>query len=241
MTKRAWHRQVPELYAQVEAAVAAAYPGLSSAVRNGLIHFTGPFVLVDALGTEVDRYEIDIRLPANFPKGVPEARETAGRIPRTPDHHCYSDGTLCLFAPGERWRYWPEGQGLLEFLRGPVQSYFVGHSIYELTGQWTFGERSHGSRGIIEAYSDLIGSTDAKTLIRYLSAMARPKLAPHRACPCGSSRRISVCHRSLVQSLRRKVHWREAKQALTTLALAHGSLFRGSRYIRLRRGVERGR
>ena len=110
MTKRAWHRQVPELYAQVEAAVAAAYPGLSSAVRNGLIHFTGPFVLVDALGTEVDRYEIDIRLPANFPKGVPEARETAGRIPRTPDHHCYSDGTLCLFAPGERWRYGPKGR-----------------------------------------------------------------------------------------------------------------------------------
>lgn len=241
MTRRAWHRQHPELYAHTKAAVAVEYPNLSSSVLDGLIHFAGPFMIVDAAGTEWDRYEIDIRLPSNFPLGVPEVTETAGRIPRIPDHHCYASGTLCLFAPGERWRYWPEGQGLLEFLRGPVQSFFVGHSTYELTGHWRFGERSHGPRGIIEAHADLIGSAEPKTVIRYLSAVRRRKLAPHRACPCGSGRPLSRCHQSLVQSLRRKVHWREAKQALFTLALAHRGLFRSSGHLRLRRGVERGR
>lgn len=237
---RAWHRQNPDLYADVKAAVAAEYPDLGSSVRDGLVHFTGPFAIVDQAGTEWDRYQIDVRLPSNFPAGVPGITETAGRIPRIADHHCYPDGTLCLFAPGERWRYWPEGQGLTEFLRGPVQSFLVGHSTYELTGQWRFGERSHGPEGIIEAYADLLGNVEPRTLIRYLSAMKRRKLAPHRACPCGSGRPLSRCHKTLVQSLRRKVRRNEARQALTTLALAHRALFRGSRHLRLRRGVERG-
>jgi hypothetical protein len=241
MTRRAWHRQDPELYAHTKAAVAVEYPDLSSSVRDGLIHFSGPFVIVDAAGTQWDRYEIDIRLPANFPTGIPVVTETAGRIPRIPDHHCYADGTLCLFAPGERWRYWPERQGLPEFLRGPVQSFLVGHSIYELTGQWRFGERPHGSRGIIEAYADLVGTAEPKTVIRYLAVLRRRKLAPHRACPCGSGRPLSRCHKSAVQALRRKIHWREAKQAFFTMALANHALFRGSKHLRLRRGVERGR
>jgi hypothetical protein len=237
---RAWQVRGPGALERLQAALDAEFPGLTTAVEGGLVHVTGPFVLADASGAEVDQYEIDVCLPANFPIGVPQVKETAGRIPRAAAHHCYTDGTLCLFAPGERWRYWPEGQGLMEFLRGPVKSYFVGHSIYELKGEWRFGERSHGARGIVEAYADLVGSTEPRTLVRYLSTLARKKLVPHRACPCGSGRRTSICHRSLVQSLRQTIHWRDAKEALVTLAREHRALFRRSRHLRLRRGVERG-
>lgn len=237
---RAWHMRTPGALERLRATLDEAFPGLTTAVEGGLVHVAGPFVLADASGAEVDRYEIDVCLPANFPIGVPTVRETAGRIPWSAAHHCYADGTLCLFAPGERSRYWPEGQGLVEFLRGPVMSYFVGHSIYELKGEWRFGERPHGAAGIVEAYADLVGSSDPRTTVRYLATLARRKWAPHRACPCGSGRRTSACHRSLVQSLRRRVHWRDAKEALTTLAREHRSLFRRSGHLRLRRRVERG-
>lgn len=236
MSGRAWHHRDRDLFAQTVQEVAAEYPDLRLSVRNGLVYCTGSFLLLKA-GQEVDRYEIEVKLPADFPAGVPTVYERAGRIPRIADHHRNRDGSVCLFAPGERWRYWPEGAGLVEFLRGPVQAYFVGHAIYELTGKWPFGERSHGAAGIFEAYSDLLGTEDQRTIVRYLDALARRKLAPHRACPCGSGRSLSRCHRDAVVALRRKVRWKEARQALVSVFLEHPALSRASRLKRIRRGV----
>lgn len=239
MSSRAWQHRDPALFDRTKEELAAAYPDLRLEVREGIVHVIGPFRLFDE-GAEVDRYAMHARLPADFPRGVPTVYETERRVRRVADHHCYSNGALCLFAPGERWRYWPLGEGLVEFLRGPVQAFFVGHAIFELTENWPFGERSHGTLGVVEAYSDLVGTTEIPALTRYLAVLARPKLEAHRACPCGSGRRISECHRAAVVALREKVWWKDAHQALLQLFYRDPALSRASAMKRLRRGVERG-
>jgi len=46
-----------------------------------------------------DTYAVRIRLPQHFPRDLPTAWETVGRIPN--DSHKMDDGSLCLGAPTE--------------------------------------------------------------------------------------------------------------------------------------------
>ena len=163
---------------------------------------------------EVDRYQVKITVSDDFPRSLPVVFETAGRIPPDADHHMYGNGSACLFAPGERWRYWPTGSRFVDFLDGPVRSFFIGQALFELTGEWPFGQRSHGAKGIIEAYGEMIRSRNPAVVVRYLEVLSRRKLRPRSPCPCRSGNPMHSCHLPKIASLRAKVPYRDARHAL---------------------------
>src|SRR5438309_4202640 len=79
------------------------YPGLRIAPSAGeelklagelRFHVTGP----DGVTIE-DSYDVELRVPADFPPRTPTARETGGRI--DPAYHKVEGGLLCLGAPTE--------------------------------------------------------------------------------------------------------------------------------------------
>jgi hypothetical protein len=209
-------RGLPELACQLRAEIAPAYPDFAVTMRGGAIHVQGQLRLVEGV-REIDRYDVAVIARASYPRRVPEVYETAGRIPRDAEHHMYSDGSACLFAPGERWRHWPRGCGLRDFLDGPVRSFFIGQALFERTGTWAFGQRSHGAIGVLESYQELVGTRDPATLLRYVEVLSRRKLRPWTMCPCGSGRPMNACHFRKVADLRGKVTYREASVGLAII------------------------
>lgn len=202
----------PEAYQSMIIELKAAYPDLTATVEGDLVFIRGPFLLLDE-AAEVDRYDIVLELPLDFPEGVPSLREVGGRIPRHAKHHVNHDGTACLFVSGERWCYWPRGSSLTQFLNGPVRSYLLGQALVEAGRPWPFGERSHGAQGVLEAYGDMIGASDPVIIARYIQALTRMKLRRHRPCPCGSSRPLRDCHLAQVLTLRDTISIHEAEAA----------------------------
>jgi len=172
------------------------FPTLLVQIEDLAVFVRGVLPIVDlTTGAEIDRYLIEIELPADYPKSVPRVREKGERIPKDIDHHIFpNDGTCCLFVRDEQWRHYREGITILEFISGPVYQYFLSQSHFELAGKWLFGERGHGIWGILEYYSDELGSRDLKFILGFLDYLSKPVVKGHWNCFCGSGKRLRGCH-----------------------------------------------
>lgn len=166
----------------------------------------------------ITTYNVRIVLPSDFPKGVPLVYEVGGVIPQDADHHINPDGTACLFAPPERWEKWPEGASIAVFLNGPVRDFFFSQAFYERTGQWPFGEWSHGDVGVIEYYFEKLG-TSSFTILEGLVQLSQYH-SPSRQwrCPCGNNKRYKECHWRLMEPLIKglpRSEWEYLKSLIT--------------------------
>jgi hypothetical protein len=89
-------------------------------------------------GIELDRYQMEIAFPPDYPKSLPRIRETAGRVPLVLDRPSTpSTGTACLFVD------WLAEVGrepdFIEYLDEPVRNFFIGQSLVEAGHPWPFG------------------------------------------------------------------------------------------------------
>ena len=220
---RPWHKADPARLEKMRVEVQAAYPNLHFYPQGDRVLVRGTLPILHE-GDELDRYAVEIILPADYPDVLPLVFEVGGRVVRDPDHHMKGEtGEACLFVPDEQWRVCPPGMGFLEFLNGPVRSFFLGQSLFRLTGKWPFGQRAHGAEGIREYYRELLGTDDIAVILAYLECLSRPTLKGHWPCPCGSGKRLRDCHRSRVQELRDKIppavaekSWQALRSALNS-------------------------
>ena len=219
-----WQIADPDAYERVVAEVSVKYPELTVSSINDRVVIAGLFREVGD-SAELFSYDIVIELPPNFPEGVPTVCEVGGRIPRDADHQVNSDGTACLFVAGERWRHWPRGSSLGDFISGPVRSYLIGQALVEAGQPWPFGERAHGAKGVLEAYGEMAGFADPKVVTSFICSLARPKLRRHRQCPCGTGQLIRDCHLALLSDLREKISRVEAETARRQIEFEFPSLF----------------
>jgi hypothetical protein len=197
--------------------VSTKFPDLRIVLEQRAVHIRGSFPVMD--DSEVlDRFQIDIALPSDFPDSTPVLREIGGRIPRHADRHVnQANGEACPIVP-EEWLMWPEHESILAFLGGPVRNFFLGQILVEAGFPWPFGERTHGVPGLFEAYGEMVGASDRKTILRYLDCLCKENLKGHWECPCGSGKRLRNCHWSDLQALREKISPLVARGALERLA-----------------------
>jgi hypothetical protein len=195
------------------------YPDLHVFVVNERVQVRGCFPVVDS-GRVLDRFNVEIDLPSDYPRRVPGVREVGGRIPRHIDCHVQSDGRACLFFPEERWRVWPEGSTFLEFLDGPVRGFFIWQSLRSLGADCPFGERAHGELGALEYYTETLGSDDPQFIVGCLDRLSQPGFKGFRGhwpCPCGSGVRIRNCHPGLLADMHKKIPPDSAARFLSAL------------------------
>ena len=205
MTRVPWHVRNAAEFERLRPALEAEFPHLHVRVRDSYTVLAGdlPLVLDSRV---VDTFAIEIVIPPHGTRHtVPVVREIGGRIPWVADRHVYPDGRACLFVEAEYWFKHPDGLSLLEFLRGPVTSYFVGQMSYEQEKRWPFGERSHGALGVVEFYAPLVGSRDPRVIKRFVQMIVAKKLRTTWCCPCGSGRRLCNCHGECVRMLRGRI------------------------------------
>ena len=212
-----WHLADPDSYAKMKAEVEAAYPDLRFSIRDGCVLLRGSFPIKENQDV-LDRYVIEVRVPQDFSKRLPVVREIGGRIPWDVDRHVDGNGEACLFVPDERWKHFPAGGNLRDFLDGPVRSFLIGQSVLDHTGMWPFGQRSHGDAGILEAYAEMFNiSPDRETVMAFLGLLSRREIKGHWLCPCGKGKILRKCHGIKVRELRDKIERDIVRQSLMAL------------------------
>ena len=205
-----WHQKEPNLAEGLREELAKKYPDLYLSIDGdrGFLRGTFPVIFGDV---ELDRFHVEIRIPEGFPQEIPVVFETANRIPRNIDWHTFGAGNLCVIVP-EEWLLNPQSSSLIAYLDGPLRNFFIGHALAEAGQARPMGERSHGVKGLLEAYGEMMGSTEQRAIVKYLDYCSAKKLKLHWPCPCGSGRRVSICHLGQVVALRKKIpRWIAAK------------------------------
>jgi hypothetical protein len=196
--------------------VADEFPELRVGVVNDTVVLSGRFPIKGNNGV-LDSYQIEVRVPPDFPASIPSLRETAGRIPMLADRHMTPDtGEACPILP-EEWLLDPQAGSIVSFLQGPVTNFFMGQSLVEAGEAWPFGERAHGRAGRIEYFAERFGAKDERAVLGYLECLSRDHLKGHWQGPCGSGKRLRDCHLDELRELKKRVPCRVA-------VLAHRSI-----------------
>jgi hypothetical protein len=195
------------------------YPTLHvSIVDDNTVRVSGMFPVRDADGGIIDRYQVQLDLPADYPRSLPVVYETGGRVSWTEDRHVNTDGTACVMMPEERRYIWPMGQPLSQYLDGPLRNFFLGQLARDHGDPWPFGEWAHGEAGFHQFVQDQIGTSDPIVIGRFLCLVQDEQVSYKGSCPCGSSRRTRDCCRSKVVELRRLISRESATRLLVWLA-----------------------
>lgn len=173
-------------------------------IVEGDLHFRATFNDVPI----EDVYSIRIAIPSTYPTDIPTTSETGGRIPV--GFHKYTDGSLCLETRTMQHIKFSANQTLLFYVEKFVVEYLYGYSHLQNYGVLPFGERAHDAEGILESYKDLFATDDAYTALHLLYILSSETYRGHQACPCGSNKKLRICHgKTLLPllSLGLKVHF----------------------------------
>lgn len=202
---QSWFMTTPALYERIGTDLRRQFRTLRLVNDGTKASIKGALPIRASDGTELDRFQIEIELPEDFPKSVPIVRETGGRIPRIPDRHVNFDGTACLFVRDETWRFWGDDSTVTDFIQGPVYQFFLGQIYFETHQTWPFGERNHFARGVAEYYFEELGTRDLFVVRRFLSYLSAPAVDRNSICYCGSSSTLAKCHASKLLFLRGRI------------------------------------
>lgn len=189
-----WWRTSASSLAEFKAALSHHAPQLRLHESEERLAARGTYELRDEDG-RLDTYTIEIVYDPLDPAAEPRVWEIGGVIERTADNHIsVRDGTCCIGVYDE-WRALTGDTSFAGFLQGPLKNFFLSQTIYRRTGNWIFGQRSHGVDGMIEAYGALIDdkSDDAERIGRTLSFLSLRQIKGHWRCPCGGQQTVRAC------------------------------------------------
>lgn len=183
-----------EFYSEVQQAVAKHQPELTVSRADRFISLAGLFVVSGPAGP-FDAYKIKVIISGGFPNDEPMVFEEGGRIKRIANLHVFPKHGNCCLGVWEEWLLTTPEQNFECFLTGPLHDYFVSQTYFSVHEEWPYGQRAHGTVGVLEAYGDLLGiPPNEKTIIDYLRLLSRQKIKGHALCPCGSGKRLRQCH-----------------------------------------------
>lgn len=146
-------------------------------------------------GKVMDAFEIQIDVPAGFPRELPDVTETGGRIPRLGDYHVNGDGSLCL---GSHLRL------LIKLNAAPSLSGFAASCLvpylYAISlklnngGKLVFGELAHYGPGMLQDYAQLFALKSTEQARYALELLGlKKRIANKRRCACGCGVRLARC------------------------------------------------
>ncbi len=168
------------------------YPSLRVEVGADFVFVRGFLPIMDA-GNVIDRFEVEIAIPPRYPTFPPKVKEVGGRVPRNKDFHCNDDGTLCLMVEEEYWIDGWSSKTFLNFLDGPVRSFFLYQLAVAEGVPWPHGDRPHGGAGVAAFYRERFGIATIGDAIRCLELTLIREMKGHHPCMCGNGVKIRNC------------------------------------------------
>lgn len=107
--------------------------------------------------------------------------------------HIYNDKSVCLATIGELNEYLSKSPSLLEFILKFVDSFLFSLQWFEQYGTYPFGEREHGSRGLLEYYKEK-WDVDDQQFIKLVKIVIKNNYRGHINCVCHSKLKLRKCH-----------------------------------------------
>ncbi len=156
---------------------------------KGVLAFEGEYkgrIITDSL-------DIEIHISPGYPSELPAVKETGYRVSRE-FHINPGDNTLCLAAPLAVKIQFSLDRTLLGFLENLVIPFFFNYVHLQESGSLPFGERSHGTQGILEFYSDFFQCPDQEVILRLLKILGTSGYQGYEKCPCRSGKNLRNCH-----------------------------------------------
>lgn len=141
----------------------------------------------------VEDFELEILLHKEYPNAIPKVFEISHVIPSSYEH-LYNDRSFCLGINGELLLQLHENPSIVAFIEGPVRSYLYSAIFYKTYGRYPFGDRPHGSQGILDFYKERFDAEDEVAAYKIMLYIARGNYRGHLQCPCGSRIRTRDCH-----------------------------------------------
>jgi hypothetical protein len=198
----------------------AVFPGLRlSEKMNGRYSVIGNlnFTVKYNGNTIKDDYDIEIIIPDTYPQCPPTVQEVGNKIFQCPDNHIYGDGTFCFGAPLAVRYTFSQYRDLLWFVREQVVRFLFNHSYKRDFGIRPDGELSHGPKGLLEYYYELLNTQDNVTVMEFLRLLSENRYDDQSSCPCGSGRKIRRCHYRLIKKIRKLSKPEEFKQEFASI------------------------
>lgn len=109
-------------------------------------------------------------------------------------HHYYLNGKLCLATDTQIRIRFINGFDLIAWMSEFVELYYFSYEYYERFGIFPFGERAHGSLGIIQTYQDFLMAKDEVETYKLMHFIKNQVYRGHHPCPCGSGKSLRNCH-----------------------------------------------
>lgn len=166
-----------------------------SKIDEGYI-LNGTYIL-NATFNEVplyDEYYLEIFIPNDYPKSIPLIKDKGGTVPKELEHFL-DDGSFCLGACCEIVDAINLDESIEKFLDTFLVSYLYMSSYFIRYGKLPFTARSHGVKGIEEAYAERYNCTNRAILMKLLLYLSRKvEFRGHVPCDCGSGKRLRCCH-----------------------------------------------
>lgn len=209
-----WYKRNPEKFECFKKLIDENYPTLNVFIENGNVVVVGTLVLKDESGKETEKFRIKIKTLPDYPKSVPTVWELDGRIPMIPDAHMNKEQGACLFFRDERYKYFPLDSTIVDFIEGPVKSYFIGAGYYLIKKVWPNEIRTHFIGGLYDSYIELLkgqglsienGDLGKKIILKFLSYLNMRNIDERKKCFCGSGGPIKNCHLEFLKEMQKKI------------------------------------
>lgn len=181
----------------------AQHPGLELILDpDGELMVRGPvgFRIEHDGHTVEDSYDVELRIPDDYPTDPPTVYETGEKISRDYGHFMKA-GNFCLGAPIEVRRRFAQDRTLLAFINDQVIPFLFRHSYLQGHGVPPFDDLAHGTPGLLDYYMAHFG-TGGVTTLKLLKCLADDFAPPLGPCPCGSGRKLQDCHGPKLDELR---------------------------------------
>lgn len=192
------------LLSEISEVLARLQPGLSARISNGKIAVSGIFSCVSDEGP-FDQFDIEISVPTSFPEVEPNLKEVGKRIPHTNQRHVFVQTGCCCLGLWAAWLLKEPEANFEKYLVGPVTSYFISQSIFDITGEWPFGEQGHSRDQMMATYLEALDLPADADCRGYLKLISAPILSGYSVCPCGSGLKLGNCHLKAIRKQRQKM------------------------------------
>lgn len=180
------------------------YPSLSIREIDNKKILKGILDIVNDDHKTIGHYLIEIHFIDEFPFRFPNLFEIGGAILNHADWHKYEDHRCCITVLPDEIIKCKSGITIVEFIEKYSRSFFANHIHRKLTGHYLNGEYSHGKKGLLEFYIDLLKTTEPKIWVNYIKHVFSGSIYStdrNNDCFCGSKVKFKKCHKVIFDKL----------------------------------------
>lgn len=160
-------------------------------------------------------FSLRISIPNNYPLKCPKVYSYNDSIPVY--FHTNPDNSLCLGAPYEVEKKFRTDPTLCGFVNNLLIPFLYSYQYKKTYQCLPYGERSHGAKGILESYQQILRVQSCREILHFLEIVTSRDYRGHWRCPCNSGMKIRNCHREIIQNMMKDKEFYDFSQDILAL------------------------